>query len=203
MEEYIPSIVVGLTVVSLVAWILLVMRLCDIDDRCLVIDVVMIMIMTSLITACVVGLCIIGFSYALNSRSCGTAQGEYTRDSGNSIQDQERSDGWVSELVSADTGNGARGETVGVQPRASGDPVIRRGSLHADDRPIEGGCYEQGSAMKVHCDSLNRGITRTRAREERTGQARDQHGDMVRLPVHLLQHSGCGVEMSDSHRCWQ
>ena len=67
MQEYIPSLIVGFVVVSLIARIALLTCLSDIYDRCSVAAVVVIMSFTSVITTCTVGLGVLGLWYAWNA----------------------------------------------------------------------------------------------------------------------------------------
>lgn len=60
MEAYIPSVVVALTALLLIALVILDTLLCNLDDGYAAGNVVMIMGLTSFITTCVVLLCAIG-----------------------------------------------------------------------------------------------------------------------------------------------
>ena len=69
-DEWVPSVVVFLVIVMLVTLIVLAVRLELLGRRCYVADVVGIMGMTSVITACLVGLFVLFVLYGPTGREC-------------------------------------------------------------------------------------------------------------------------------------
>ncbi len=66
---YLPSIVVGLIIISLIARVVLITGLPNVDGRCSATDIVVIMTLTSIITICTAGLCAVGMWCAWHAGS--------------------------------------------------------------------------------------------------------------------------------------
>jgi len=124
---YLPSIVVGLIVISLIARVVLITGLPNGSSKCSATDIVVIMSLTSIITLCTAGLCAIGMWCAWNagsSHALASTEARRVMDCADCVPGHEQPRSGPAELTLANTNDSL------IQPRPArvrrGDSVIAR-----------------------------------------------------------------------------